>query len=79
MEEQNHLGMDKHHLQTALESLPEHERLCIEAIYLEGLSYKEVMERHRWTFNKLRGTRERALKKLRNLLKQEFTTYFKYP
>ena len=75
-EEPDELGMDQQHLRKALGQLLEHERLCIEAIFFEELSYKEIMKRHGWSFNQLRGTRERALKKLRDLLSHDFNAYF---
>ena len=58
-------GIDQRLLYEALDSLSQKERWCIQALYLEEKSYKEVMDESGWTFNQIRGTRNRAMEKLR--------------
>ena len=45
--------------------LNENEKKCIEELYLKDKSYKEAMNENGWTFNELRGIRDRAINKLR--------------
>ncbi|HHG84462.1 MAG TPA: hypothetical protein ENJ82_06920, partial [Bacteroidetes bacterium] len=61
---------------TALKSLKDEERLCIRMIYLEELSYQEVMAQTGYSFNQVRGYRDRAVRRLRTLLQDDFADYF---
>jgi RNA polymerase sigma factor (sigma-70 family) len=76
VEEELDFEMDKAHLANALLSLSEEERLVIQRIYYHGESYQEIMETQQWTFNQVRGKRDRAITKLRGLLANDFTHYF---
>ncbi|MGD1845831.1 MAG: RNA polymerase sigma factor [Salibacteraceae bacterium] len=55
-------------LMAALAQLPENERLCVEAIYLKEESYQQLMKRHGFSFNQVRGFRDRGIRRLRELL-----------
>ncbi|MEO0473288.1 MAG: sigma-70 family RNA polymerase sigma factor [Bacteroidota bacterium] len=70
-------SMDNHHLIKAIGQLSEKEKTCIMMIYFEEKSYHDIMEELDWTFNQVRGTRERAIRKLREALGAEFSGYFK--
>ncbi|MEL6671501.1 MAG: sigma-70 family RNA polymerase sigma factor [Bacteroidota bacterium] len=70
-------SVDYQYLTSALSELSENEQLCLQGIYFEDKSYQELMEEHGWTFNQVRGMRERAIKKLRAHLGKEFEAYFK--
>ena len=54
----------------ALNRLTEQERTCIKAVYFEDKNYDEIMQSENWTFNQVRGFRDRGIKKLRKLLNQ---------
>ena len=69
-------SMDNPLLHTALKSLKDEERLCIRMIYLEELSYQEVMAQTGYSFNQVRGYRDRAVRRLRTLLQDDFADYF---
>ena len=60
------------HLEAQIPELLQHlnsdESACLEAIYLKGHNYQEVMASHGWTFNQVRGYRDRGIRKLRQLL-----------
>ena len=64
--------LDQKLLYEALHQLPEKEKRCITYLYLESKNYSEIIKETNWTFNQIRGTRERAIKKLRILLSEEF-------
>lgn len=61
-------NLDKEQLNMALNCLKDEERACIEKIYLMEMGYKEIMEENNWTFNQIRGYRDRAIKKLKTRL-----------
>lgn len=63
-------------ISSALEQLSDTEREVIQALYFEGKSYQDVMEALDLTFNRVRGTRDRAIRKLRAQLGSEFQNYF---
>jgi RNA polymerase sigma-70 factor, ECF subfamily len=58
-------------LLNSLNILNENERKCLEEIYLREKSYKETMDTHNWSFNEIRGYRDRAIRKLRKYLNEE--------
>lgn len=62
------VDLDPDRLQSAIEQLPEQERLCIEAIYLREETYQSLMKEHGFTFNQVRGYRDRGIKHLREFL-----------
>jgi len=64
--------LDKDRLYKALDVLPEHERKCVQLLYMEGKSYNEIIGETGWTFNQIRGMRDRATKRLREALSMEF-------
>ena len=45
--------------------LNEKEKKCIEELYLNEKSYKEAMDDNGWSFNEVRGFRDRAIVKIR--------------
>lgn len=55
-------------LQNAIDQLNPEEARCVRMIYLEELDYKEVMKATGWTFNQVRGYRQRGMLKLKALL-----------
>ncbi len=61
---------EKLRLSNTLKLLNEHERNCIDLIYLQEKSYHEVMQTTGLTFNQLRGLRDRAIRKLRQSYKK---------
>lgn len=63
--------LDHEHLHAALDELSDQERQCIELIYLQGKRYNEIIRETGWTFNQIRGLRDRATKKLRMLVTEE--------
>lgn len=65
-------GIDNKLLHQALDALSEKEALCIKLVYLEAKSYREIMTETGWTFNQIRGLRERATKKLKTMISDEF-------
>lgn len=71
------LAMDIKELREAIESLSDTEKIVIRGVYFEGKSYHEIGEEYGWSFNQVRGARERAIRKLRNLLSDDFKNYFK--
>lgn len=70
-------AMDKSGLGEALGNLSEIERVVIRGVYFEDKSYQEIGEEYDWSFNQVRGARERAIRKLRKQLKGDFANYFK--
>lgn len=66
------MSMDKKLIHAAIAKLADREKECIKTLYLEGKNYKEMMAETGWTFNQIKGVRERATKKLRELLSAEF-------
>lgn len=64
-------------LKKAIGNLSEKERLVVMAIYFEEMSYQEIMETYGWSFNQVRGTRDRAMKKLKAVLQTDFSDYLK--
>ncbi len=66
-EEQSH-DFEADSVGLALKQLSEQERTCIEAIYLQETSYQDIMQEHGYTFNQVRGYRDRGIRKLRELL-----------
>lgn len=75
-ERKSDFGMDAAHLHTAMDKcLSEKEQTVVKMIYFEDNSYQEIMEETGWTFNQVRGLRERAIKKLRDGLGGEFSDY----
>ena len=60
-------------VEAALGKLGSDEERCVRAVYLEEKSYQEVMAETGWTFNQVRGYRQRGLKKLRKELKNLWT------
>lgn len=75
-ERKSDFGMDAAHLHNAMDKcLSEKEQTVVKMIYFEDNSYQEIMEETGWTFNQVRGLRERAIKKLRDGLGGEFSDY----
>lgn len=70
-------AMDKSGLGQALTDLSETESIVIRGVYFDDKSYQEIGEEHGWSFNQVRGARERAIRKLRSVLKGDFENYFK--
>ncbi|MEL7533332.1 MAG: sigma-70 family RNA polymerase sigma factor [Bacteroidota bacterium] len=70
-------AMDKQELKSALESLSDTEQTVIRGVYFEGKSYQEIGEEYDWSFNQVRGARERAIRKLRSVLPSDYGNYFK--
>ena len=66
------MNMDKKLIHKAIAQLAERERECIRVLYLEGKHYKEMMAETGWTFNQIKGVRERATRKLRTILSADF-------
>lgn len=69
-------ALDNPHLHDALNQLSEEERSCLEKIYFEEMSYQEIMKETGLSFNQVRGYRDRAIRRLRGLLKDDFSEYF---
>lgn len=63
--------LDKDVLNNALGALSADERACLQHIYFEGKSYNEIIQETGWAFNKIRGLRDRATKKLRDIVSVE--------
>ncbi|MEM7036263.1 MAG: sigma-70 family RNA polymerase sigma factor [Bacteroidota bacterium] len=57
-------------LLAAIEQLNPDEARCVRLIYLEEKDYKEVMAKTGWTFNQVRGYRQRGMRKLKSMLNQ---------
>ncbi|MFK7923284.1 MAG: RNA polymerase sigma factor [Bacteroidia bacterium] len=70
-------AMDKSGLGQALAGLSESESIVIRGVYFDDKSYQEIGEEQGWSFNQVRGARERAIRKLRIVLKGDFENYFK--
>jgi RNA polymerase sigma-70 factor (ECF subfamily) len=68
--------LDNPHLHAALTQLSAEERNCLEKIYFKEMSYQEIMKETGFTFNQVRGYRDRAIRRLRDLLKDDFSEYF---
>ncbi|MEM0999326.1 MAG: sigma-70 family RNA polymerase sigma factor [Bacteroidota bacterium] len=68
--------LDNPLLHRALQELNAGERICIEKIFFEEMSYQDIMQEHGFTFNQVRGYRDRAIRRLRTLLKDDFAEYF---
>lgn len=73
MEKEIEWSFLKPQLESALKKLSSEEERCIRAVYLEEKSYQEVMAETGWTFNQVRGYRQRGIKKLRKELKEIWT------
>lgn len=67
---------DLQHLKKAFRQISEEESFCIQKIYLEELNYQDIMDEKGWSFNQVRGYRQRGMKKLKDLLTNEFQDYF---
>ncbi len=70
IEEKLQSQMDQAHLYDALAKMPEKEATVLRKIYLEEKNYQEVCEETGLTFNQLRGIRNRATTRLRDMLKK---------
>lgn len=57
--------MDQTHLLKALDDLKENERKCLEMLFFQDCSYAEIMSQTGFTFNQIRGLKDRSLKKLK--------------
>lgn len=77
IEENLDFGMDHHLIQSALGMLSEKEQQIIHDLYFEEKSYQDIMDEMGLTFNQVRGTRDRAIKKLKISLGADFGQYFK--
>lgn len=76
MDKKSDFGMDTAHLHNAMgKCLTEKEQSVVKMIYFDDMSYQEIMQETDWTFNQVRGLRERAIKKLRDGLGGEFSDY----
>lgn len=71
-------ALDNPHLHAALKQLSDEERNCLEKIYFEEMSYQEIMKETGFTFNQVRGYRDRAIRRLRSLLNDDFSEYFSH-
>jgi RNA polymerase sigma-70 factor (ECF subfamily) len=69
--------LDHQALQQAMGNLSEVEQTVIRGVYFEEKSYYEIGDEQSWTFNQVRGARERAIRKLKAALKNDFENYFK--
>lgn len=69
--------LDLNGLKKAIANLSEKEGQIVEAIYFQDMSYQEIMEAYGWSFNQVRGTRDRAMKKLKAVLEADFSDYLK--
>ena len=76
VEEHASFQFDQQFMIDAMNELSNDEQKCIQLIYLQERSYQEIMEETKWTFNKLRGLRQRGMKKLKDTLGPEFAAYF---
>lgn len=76
-EQQKNTKLDFGLLKEALESLSREERAVVRCIYFNEMSYHEIMEAESWTFNRVRGLRDRAMDKLKRQLGDDFEDYFK--
>lgn len=74
---QNSFQFDLPLLQKAMGHLSIEEGQCIRQIYLEEMDYKDIMADSGWTFNQVRGYRQRGMKKLKEILRTDFEDYFK--
>ncbi len=70
------VSLDLTLLKQALRWLNERERLCVEAVYFQQMSYEEAGQVLGWSANQVRGTRDRAVQKLRNWLGSSLGQYF---
>lgn len=66
-------------LHEALGQLNDKERTAIDLLYLQQLSYDEALAQTGWTINQLRGSRDRAIRKLRRWLGPSLEHYFTNP
>ncbi len=71
------LQLDREKLYHSMTRLSANEKLCVELIYLQERTYQEIMKEHGFSFNQVRGFRDRGVTKLKTLLKEDFETYFK--
>ncbi|MDP5171072.1 MAG: sigma-70 family RNA polymerase sigma factor [Bacteroidia bacterium] len=68
--------MDTGHLQSAMDNcLTDKEQSVVRMIYYDDKSYREIMDETGWSFNQVRGLRERAIRKLKDGLGGEFSDY----
>ena len=70
-------AMDETALSDAIAELKDNEKIVIRGVYFEEKSYHEIGEEQGWSFNQIRGARERAIRKLRDKLGLDFENYFK--
>ncbi|MEM7370507.1 MAG: sigma-70 family RNA polymerase sigma factor [Bacteroidota bacterium] len=77
IEENLDFGMDHHLIASALDLLSEKEQRIIRDLYFKEKSYQDIMEEMDLSFNQVRGTRDRAIKKLKSSLGSDFGQYFK--
>lgn len=61
--------------QAMAEALSDKEQQVLRAIYFDEKSHREIMDETGWTFNQVRGLRERAVRKLRDRLGNDFSDY----
>lgn len=76
-EDQMNWEMDHQGLVQAMNQLNEIEQIVIRGVYFDEKSYYEIGDEQEWTFNQVRGARERAIRKLKEQLKNDFEHYFK--
>ncbi len=76
MDRQSDFQMDTVHLNKAMDTaLSDKEKAVVKMIYYDDLSYREIMDDTGWSFNQVRGLRERAIRKLKEGLGGEFSDY----
>ena len=71
------LKIDISKVKKAMNELSEIEKKCFEGKYVQGYSYKELMEMNAWTFLQVKGAIDRGKNKIRSILGREFENYFK--
>lgn len=71
LENQLLYDIDKKHLYSALDRLADKEKRCVHLLYMEGKNYGEIMSETGWTFNQVRGIRDRATRKLKATISLE--------
>ena len=64
-------------LQPCLQQLPESQRLCIEAFYLEGLTYKEIASDRKEEVGKVRSYIQNGRRNLKNCIEQQNESYIR--
>jgi RNA polymerase sigma-70 factor (ECF subfamily) len=68
--------LDNPQLHAALAQLSEEEKSCLEMVYFRDMTYQEIMKETGLTFNQVRGYRDRGIRHLRDLIKDDFSEYF---